>query len=395
MGFISEIHYRTSDVNVADSATHEFVEITLAPGEDPADFVLSFYGRDGALMDDAGDNIEATGVSDGEVTLSSLTGVPDPENPGYTIYTVTGTSAVHELINASSSQVADEANYVALTNTATGVVESAIGIGSNRPIELSGGAADTFMTINAPRVGSGQSVQFDSNGNNVSGPRTPGNSDVVCFCQGTLISVPGGTCAVEDLKVGDEVDTLNFGAQRIRWIGRTPVSGAQFLKNPKLRPIRISRGSMGHGLPQRDLLVSRQHRMLASSQITQRLFGQSTSLVAAVKLTLMPGIFIDTDVTEVVYFHILFDQHAVIFAENAPTESLFLGKHTLRTLDRRALKEVYALFPDLVQKELHETSAAYVPSNRDQRNLTALHAQNKSFLLDEAWRKKQMHRPHG
>lgn len=384
MAFISEIHYRTGDVVVGDSTTHEFVEITLGPGEDPADFVLSFYGRDGALMDDAGDNIQATGVVDAEVSLDDLVGVPDPNNAGFTIYTVTGTSGAHELINATTSQVSDEANYVALTNVSTGVVDDAIGIGANGPLTLSGGAADGALTTNAPTVGSGQSVQFDFEGNNISGPRTPDDAVVPCFCQGTRITVPGCTRLIEDLCVGDEVMTKDRGPQRIRWIGRQTMDKTQLAKTPKLFPITISQGSLGRGLPNADLSVSRQHRMLVSSRITQRMFGTEASLVSAVKLTQLPGIFVDTGVSEVTYFHILFDHHEVIFANGAPTESLFLGDQALDALGTKAREEIALIFPAVIRAQRRLSPAAYLPSNKDQKMLAMRHAKNGVPLLDDA-----------
>lgn len=394
MAFISEIHYRTSDVDVSDSSTHEFVEITLGPGEDPADFVLSFYGNDGALMDDVGDNIQATGVVDGEVRLSSLVGVPDPENPDHTIYTVTSTSAVRELINAGTSQVSDEANFIALTNTTTNQVDDAIGIGRNGPTVLSGGAAAGATTTNAATVGGGQSVQFDSVGNNVSGPRTLGNSDVVCFCAGTRIAVPHGTCAVEELRVGDWVETMDQGPQRIRWIGGRKLSKAQLEQNPKMYPIRISQGSLGGGLPRRDLLVSRQHRMLSSSRITKRTIGRSTSLVSAIKLTEMAGIFVDTRVEEVEYFHILLDRHEVLLAEGAPSESLYLGRQALQALEPLARYEIGLLFPELKEAGFECTSAAYIPSGREQKQLSLQHAAQDVPVLEARWM-HQLHKASG
>ena len=47
------------------------------------------------------------------------------------------------------------------------------------------------------------------------------------------------------------------------------------------------------------------------------------------KLSDYNGIAIDNDVTEVSYFHLLFDVHAVIIASGAATESLYLGAGAL------------------------------------------------------------------
>lgn len=381
MAFISEIHYRTGDVVAGNPATHEYVEITLGPGEDPADFVVGFYGTTGNLM--TGSGIQATGVSNGQVTLSSLVGVPDPQNFGYMIYTITSNVAPYELVNASSSQVSDEANYVALTNTATSTTQ-AIGIGANGSETLSGGAANGSGTTNVAKVGSGQSVQFDYLGNNISGPWTPGNAEVPCFCAGTWITVPGGLRRVEELAAGDEVMTLDHGPQRIRWIGERTLNAAELAASPKLRPVHILQGSLGQGQPERDLDVSRQHRMVVSSQIAKRMLGVSRSLVSAIRLTALPGIYVDVVATDVRYFHLLFDRHEIIFAEGAPTESLYLGERALQAIGDAARDEICTLFPEFASGKWQATPAAHLPTNVQQKRLVGVHARNRMDVLDRA-----------
>ena len=80
---------------------------------------------------------------------------------------------------------------------------------------------------------------------------------VDCFTRGTLITTDKGEVAIEDLRAGDMVLTMDAGYQAIQWIGSKKVSGHQMGTNPKLRPIRISAGAMGLNLPQQDLVVSR------------------------------------------------------------------------------------------------------------------------------------------
>ncbi len=80
-----------------------------------------------------------------------------------------------------------------------------------------------------------------------------------------------------------------------------------FARNPKLRPGHISVGALGSGLPTRDFLVSRQLRMLVSSKVAERMFGERNVLVPAIRLTDLPGIYIDEAIESVTYFHLLFD----------------------------------------------------------------------------------------
>ena len=382
MAFISEVHYRTGDVDTADVSTYEFVEITLAPGEDPADFVVSFYDTNGALMDGAGDDIQATGVTDAEVTLDdlALVGVPDPDNPGYTIYTITATAANGELINASNGDVADEANYIALTNTSTSTSEI-VNIGNNPVETLSGGAADGEVSGAAvSTVGSGESVQFDSTGANVSGPRTPGDADIVCFCEGTKIKTGSGSTLIQELCVGDEVMTLQHGLQKIRWIGRRTLDQNELASSPKLRPIQISKGALGDGMPANDLAVSRQHRMLVTSAIAKRMFDEDIVLVAAHRLTKVPGIYVQNELETVTYFHILFDRHEVIFAESAPSESLFTGPEALKAVGPDALQEIHGLFPEILNPKFLPEPAAYIPSGKRQATLVERHVKNNKLF---------------
>jgi len=50
---------------------------------------------------------------------------------------------------------------------------------------------------------------------------------------------------------------------------------------------------------------------------------------------------------EVTYIHLLFEQHQIIFANGRPSESLYPGLQTLKSLDRPAALELFKLFPDL------------------------------------------------
>lgn len=113
----------------------------------------------------------------------------------------------------------------------------------------------------------------------------------VCFASGTLIETVLGETPVEDLRAGQKVRTLDNGLQEILWIGHKTLTYAELSANPKLRPILIKKGALGANTPDRDLLVSRQHRILVRSKIAQRMFGSSEILVPAAKLLGLHGVF--------------------------------------------------------------------------------------------------------
>ncbi len=211
------------------------------------------------------------------------------------------------------------------------------------------------------------------------------SGDILCLCAGAMIETPNGPTAVEDLSVGDVVLTKGNGPQRLRWVGSKTVDfAAQGVAAEKLRPVRISAGALGQGLPAKDLLVSRQHRILVSSKVSERMFGSPDVLVSAIKLAALPGIYVDEDITEVVYYHLLFDQHEVIFADGAPSESLFTGPEAIKTISEEAREEIFILFPE-VQRQGYAPETAYpVPAGRLQKKFVERHLKNGKLVLEDA-----------
>lgn len=161
-----------------------------------------------------------------------------------------------------------------------------------------------------------------------------------CFCAGTRLRTMkgqigddhgaidqslGGQTAVEDIKIGDMVWTLDRGFQPVRWIGSEQYSKGFLQKNPNKGAVLIGKGALGHGLPERDLYVSRQHRVLVKTKLARRLAGADGALIAAHRLIGMPGIHLAETGGGVHYFHLLFDRHEVVLAEGLPTETLLIG----------------------------------------------------------------------
>ena len=75
--------------------------------------------------------------------------------------------------------------------------------------------------------------------------------------------------------------------------------------------------------------------------------SQREILVPAKDLQDHDGIATDEAVKGVEYWHFLLDQHAVVFSEGAPTESLLIGEQSIASMVPEAVEEVRQLFPDL------------------------------------------------
>ncbi|WP_306045106.1 Hint domain-containing protein [Nioella sp. MMSF_3534] len=208
-------------------------------------------------------------------------------------------------------------------------------------------------------------------------------TDVICLTRGTLVLTDTGWTAIEEIAVGRGIATAEGEIEKVRWIGRNLLGLDELKRAPKLRPVRITAGALGQGLPWRDLLVSPQHRMLVRSAIARRMFGCAEVLIPAIKLTSLPGIYIDTKIEWVEYFHILLNQHEIIFAEGAQSESLYTGPQALIALSSDAREEILSIFPELKDQSHDPRPARHIPSGTRQKKLIARHRTNRQPLLQE------------
>ncbi|RUS59289.1 hypothetical protein EGN72_15210 [Pseudorhodobacter sp. E13] len=177
-------------------------------------------------------------------------------------------------------------------------------------------------------------------------------SVIPCFTPGTMILTKDGEKPVESLQVGDKVLTRDNGYQTIRWVGQRHLSAHDLAAQPNFNPVRIRAGALGDNLPCRDMTVSPQHRMLISGPRAEMLFGEAEVLVAALHLVNDRSI-VRAWPQQVTYIHLLFDEHEIIRADGAWTESFQPGDQTLHSIDSPQRAELLALFPELAQGDFY------------------------------------------
>lgn len=167
-----------------------------------------------------------------------------------------------------------------------------------------------------------------------------------CFTPGTLIATPRGEMPVESLRPGDRVVTRDNGIQEIRWTGENAISGQELRLNSYLQPVFIKRGALGNGLPEQDMMVSPNHRLLVANDRTQLYFDEPEVLVAAKHLVGIQGVHA-VEAIGVTYLHFMFDRHEVVLANGAWTESFQPGDQTLKGMCNAQRSEILDLFPEL------------------------------------------------
>jgi hypothetical protein len=138
--------------------------------------------------------------------------------------------------------------------------------------------------------------------------------EAACYVKGTQIATAVGEVRVEDLEIGDFVETVHAGMQKIKWIGRRSYDGRFIAGNRDILPICIKRHAIAENVPARDLFVSPGHAICIDG-----------ALIHAIRLVNGVSVIQAECVETVTYYHIELETHEVIFAENCPAET-FLGE---------------------------------------------------------------------
>ena len=139
-----------------------------------------------------------------------------------------------------------------------------------------------------------------------------GQGGLKCFLKGTKISTPSGDRLVQDLRIGDEVQTL-AGRKTIKWIGYnkfTKEEGRAW--QDSVMPIRVARFAIDDHTPHCDLYLSPWHCIFLNQALIPVMYLINEATIAQ-------GTPSDTPAIE--YYHIELDTHEVIYAEGALVES--------------------------------------------------------------------------
>ena len=243
-----------------------------------------------------------------------------------------------------------------------------LGGGNDRDVFIGGNAGDVvdgneggddFDTLDLTGAGPLRVIYADDNPENgtvnfldsdgdVTGTMSFVNIENVipCFTPGTLIATPRGEVPVESLRAGDKVITRDNGLQEVRWIGSRALTWADLAAAPHLKPVLVHQGSLGNGLPERDMLVSPNHRLLVANDRTALYFDEHEVLVAAKHLIAGQGVH-SVDSMGTTYIHFMCDRHEVVLSNGAWTESFQPGDMTLKGMGNAQRSEIFDLFPDL------------------------------------------------
>jgi len=166
-----------------------------------------------------------------------------------------------------------------------------------------------------------------------------------CLVQGTAVLTPGGEVAVERLRRGDRIVTLqpdgSLGESEVRWLGVQRLRARAWM-DPRLMPVCIRAGALGGGLPKRDLYLSPDHALLLQGHLIH-----AQALVNGQSI-----VQVQRWVGDVVYWHVETQGHDVMYAEGVPNETL-IDAVSRRGFDNYAeYQALYPVEPMIIERRL-------------------------------------------
>ncbi|QDH16748.1 Hint domain-containing protein [Swingsia samuiensis] len=138
----------------------------------------------------------------------------------------------------------------------------------------------------------------------------------VCFLAGSMIRTPSGETAVEEMKIGDVVQTLDavsgtMVSKTVTWVGHKHADVDVTASDEDAGyPVRVLKDALGENVPSQDLLITAEHSLFVEGRfVPVRMLVNGRS------------IFYDRSFVSYDYYHVETEEHSVIWANNAPTES--------------------------------------------------------------------------
>jgi len=175
-----------------------------------------------------------------------------------------------------------------------------------------GAASIPFLALVRKSASAGQGGNGQG-GNGQGGNGQGGNGQGgPCLLKGTKISTPSGDRLVQDLRIGDEVQTL-AGRKTIKWIGYnkfTKEEGRAW--QDSVMPIRVARFAIDDHTPHCDLYLSPWHCIFLNQALIPVMYLINEATIAQGT---------PSELSALEYYHVELDTHEVIYAEGALTES--------------------------------------------------------------------------
>ncbi|MEL6644393.1 MAG: Hint domain-containing protein [Pseudomonadota bacterium] len=184
---------------------------------------------------------------------------------------------------------------------------------------------------------------------------------VVGLTGSASLRTPCGGRRAENIRKGDLIVTRDNGLQAVRMVWTRTVTEAEIAADPSLAPVRLKPRSIGPMMPQRDLLVAPDHKVLVPGYRLADMPDTASYLIAARDVAdASDEAFQDRGQGDVTYYNIVFDSHQVFCVDGLPVESYMPSEQTVRTLDEATRADLEATLRATPDDFVPEAATKYV-----------------------------------
>ena len=166
---------------------------------------------------------------------------------------------------------------------------------------------------------------------------------IPCFTPGCRLLTDSGPRQVTDIAAGDRVMTRDNGLQPVLWVGQRRFDWRALGLNPLLRPVTVRAGALGDGLPDADLTLSPNHRILFATRDADG--DRDEGFVPVRDLGARPGVDVSAPAS-VTYVQVLFDRHEAVLSNGLWSESFQPQDRSIAALGPTAAAEVWEILGD-------------------------------------------------
>ncbi|MEM9342673.1 MAG: Hint domain-containing protein [Pseudomonadota bacterium] len=177
------------------------------------------------------------------------------------------------------------------------------------------------------------------------GQRPSGPSLTRRGARGIRITTAEGEKPLSRLESGDVILTRDDGLQRVSWVGRVDFEWKTLVRTPELRPIVVRKGSLGHGLPEADLVLAPWQRLLLPTTDVTPGSSAEDALVSARSLPRTPE-ETSSEAIGVSYIHFFCKGHTLAQINGVWVEA-FNPRNNVREPDGDRSRALHTLFPEL------------------------------------------------
>jgi hypothetical protein len=180
------------------------------------------------------------------------------------------------------------------------------------------------------------------------------------IAEGANLRTPCGLRRIEIVRPGDLIVTRSNGLQPVQMVWKRRLTRQQLEQHPDLAPVRLRPRAIGPMMPQRDLLVAPDHRLLIPGC---RIAGVPDAVSVLTEARKIAGssdaVFVDHDVESVTYYQLVFESHQVLAVNGLPVESYLPDAAAIQALGGEMRDALEERFPDVLNAPESYPAAPY------------------------------------